>query len=79
MQSGRSLRGDIGSTSDVYALQLIDNLGVWGLEVVAVVITRFTGQEAALGFANKLERRGLKVYKHKIIDGYPNNIENIVS
>ena len=78
IEKGR-LRGDFGITYDAATLKLIDDLRSWGLDVVAVVITRFTNQPAALVFKNKLERRGIKVYLHYPIEGYPTNVDLIVS
>jgi len=46
---------------------------------LAVVITRFTNQPTAIIFKNKLERRGVKVYLHYPIEGYPANVDLIVS
>lgn len=78
IESGRQ-RGDFGITYDASALKLIDDLRKWDLDVLAVVITRFNNQPSALIFKNKLERRHIKVYLHYPIDGYPMNIENVVS
>jgi uncharacterized protein (UPF0371 family) len=44
-----------------------------------VVITRFTNQSSAVIFKNKLERRGVKVYLHYPIEGYPADVNSIVS
>ncbi len=75
----RKVRADFGITYDVDALKLIDDLKEWGLEIRAVVITRFENQPAARIFKNKLERRNIKVYTHSFTKGYPNNIDLIVS
>ncbi len=75
----RKLRGDFGITYDVDALKLIDDLRDWGLEVRAVVITRFEEQPAAKIFKNRLERRNIKVYTHRFTKGYPTNVDLIVS
>ena len=45
----------------------------------SVVITRYAGQSSADVFQKKLEAIGIKVYHHYSIDGYPNNVEKIVS
>ena len=50
-----------------------------GLYVGSVVISHFTGQKTAMAFHDKLERLGMKVYFHYIIDGYPHDINHIVS
>jgi uncharacterized protein (UPF0371 family) len=73
------IRGDFGITYDMDVLRLIDDLRTYDLDVNSVVITRYDGQPAATIFINKLERRGLKVYKHKAIPGYPADVDTIVS
>jgi uncharacterized protein (UPF0371 family) len=78
IERGR-LRGDFGITYDAATLKLIDDLRKWGLDIIAVVITRFTGQYAAEVFKNKLENRGVKVYLHFPIEGYPADIDLICS
>ncbi len=75
----RKVRADFGITYDVDVLKLIDDLKEWGLEIRAVVITRFENQPAARIFKNKLERRNIKVYTHSFTKGYPNDIDLIVS
>jgi uncharacterized protein (UPF0371 family) len=75
----RKIRADFGVTYDADALKLIDDLRDWGIDVTAVVITRFEEQPAAVMFKNKLVRRGVKVYTHQRIKGYPTDIETIVS
>ena len=75
----RKVRADFGITYDADALKLIDDLREWGIDVRAVVITRFENQPSARIFKNKLERRGLKVYTHRFTKGYPTDIETIVS
>lgn len=78
IEKGR-VRGDFGITYDAATLKLIDDLRKWGLDILAVVITRFTNQPTAINFKNKLERRGVKVYLHYPIDGYPSNVDAIAS
>ncbi|MFH0826703.1 MAG: DUF1846 domain-containing protein [Candidatus Omnitrophota bacterium] len=78
IEKGR-VRGDFGITYDAATLKLIDDLRVWDLGILAVVITRFTHQPSAIMFKNKLERRGVKVYLHYPIDGYPADVDLIVS
>lgn len=78
IEKGR-VRGDFGITYDVATLKLIDDLRKWGLDILAVVITRFNNQSSAVIFKNKLERRGVKVYLHYPIEGYPSNVDAIVS
>ncbi|MCJ7645147.1 MAG: DUF1846 domain-containing protein [Candidatus Aminicenantes bacterium] len=75
----RKVRADFGITYDADALKLIDDLRDLGIDVRAVVITRFENQPSARIFKNKLERRGLRVYTHRFTKGYPTDIETIVS
>jgi len=75
----RKVRADFGITYDVDALKLIDDLRDWGIDILAVVITRFDNQPAAKIFKNKLERRSIKVYTHKFTKGYPTDVDQIVS
>ncbi|UCG35780.1 MAG: DUF1846 domain-containing protein [Candidatus Omnitrophota bacterium] len=75
----RKVRADFGITYDVDAMKLIDDLRDWGIDVRAVVITRFDDQPSAIIFKNKLERRGVKVYTHRFTKGYPTDIDTIVS
>ena len=75
----RKIRADFGITYDVDSLKLIDDLKDWGINIRAVVITRFNNQPAAKIFKNKLERRGVKVYTHSFTKGYPTDVDKIVS
>jgi len=75
----KKIRADFGITYDVDALKLIDDLRERGINVAAVVITRFEEQPAAIIFKNKLERRNVKVYTHKFTKGYPTDVDLIVS
>jgi len=75
----QKMRADFGITYDSDAFKLIDDLRDWGLEIAAVVITRFEGQPAAAAFRNKLQRRGVRVYTHSPIAGYPADVDRIVS
>ncbi len=75
----KKMRADFGISYDADALKLIDNLREWGLDVCAVVITRFEEQPSAVQFKNKLERRGIPVYTHRFTRGYPASVELIVS
>jgi len=78
IERGRVM-GDFGITYDDATLKLIDDLRKWGLDVIAVVITRFAGQPSASIFKNKLEHNNIKVYFHYPIQGYPANIDKVVS
>ncbi len=73
------VRGDLGITYEQDVLRLIDAFRSAGLYVGSVVLTRFAGQAAARLFEKKLENLGVKVYRHYTIEGYPYDIEHIVS
>ena len=73
------VRYDLGITYDVDVLRLIQAFTDKGLYVGSVVITHYSGQRAADLFKSKLEHMGIRVYRHYVIDGYPNNISLIVS
>ncbi|MFO7676216.1 MAG: DUF1846 domain-containing protein [bacterium] len=75
----RKIRADFGITYDADALKLIDDLKAQGLLVTAVVITRFDGQPAATVFKSKLEHRGVSVHTHRYTNGYPTDVDTIVS
>ena len=72
-------RGDLGITYDVDVLRLTDAFRDNGLYVGSVVITQYAGQSSANLFKSHLNKLGIKVYTHYIIDGYPTNIPVIVS
>ncbi len=73
------VRGDLGITYDLDVLRLIDAFRGNDLYVGSVVLTHYAGQPAADNFCTRLENLGLKVYHHYLIDGYPLDVENIVS
>ncbi|MGL4656787.1 MAG: DUF1846 domain-containing protein [Sarcina sp.] len=73
------IRGDFGTTYDIEVFRLIDEFRSYDLDVNSVVITRYSGQPATTVFINKLERRGIKVYKHSTTKGYPTDVDTIVS
>lgn len=75
----KKVRADFGITYDSDALKLIDDLKDWGIDITAVVITRFEDQPAARVFKNKLEHRNIKVYVHRYTKGYPTDVDVIVS
>jgi len=75
----KKLRADFGISYDVDALKTIDDFRDWGIDVTAVVITRFENQAPSRAFKNKLEMRGVKVYLHYPTKGYPADIDMIVS
>lgn len=73
------IRGDLGITYDQDLLRLIDSFHSFDLYVGSVVITQYNGQTAADKFRQKLSELGIKSYLHYAIEGYPSDIEHIVS
>ncbi len=73
------VRADIGITYDMDVMRLIDSLRKIGLFIGSVLITQFTGQPSAQAFRQKLEMRGERVYIHTLTEGYPSDVDVIVS
>lgn len=73
------VRGDLGITYDMDVLRLRDEFLCRGLAVNSVVITHFNGQASAAAYRERLERLGINVYYHYLIEGYPTNVDLICS
>ena len=73
------VRQDLGITYDEDVLRLRDAFIERGFLVSSVVITHYSGQRSADTYRQRLERIGIQVYYHYMIDGYPHNIELIAS
>ncbi len=73
------VRGDLGITYDLDTLRLIDVFRGVGLYVGSVVLTCYANQPSANKFQKRLEKLGVKVYRHYPIPGYPADIDLIVS
>ena len=73
------IRGDLGITYDEDVLRLRDIFIGRGFMVSGVVITHYNGQASAMAYRERLERLGIKVYYHYIIEGYPTNVDLIDS
>lgn len=73
------IRGDFGITYEKMTLKSINDLKNFGLDISAVVINRFSGEKKALQFKRYLENIGVKTYLQKEIEGYPADVEKIVS
>ncbi len=72
-------RSDLGITYDSDVLRLIDIFRANGFYVGSVVLTRVSGQPSAEAFQKRLEMLGIKVYRHYPIEGYPSEVDAIVS
>ncbi len=74
------VRADLGISYEADVLRLIDEFRDKGLYVGSVVITQIgEGDRASGKFKRKLERHGLKVFRHHLIPGYPNDVRRILS
>ena len=75
----KKIRADFGISYDSDALKTIDDFREWGIDITAVVITRYQNQPQATSFKNKLERNGIQVFTHGYTEGYPTDVDLIVS
>ncbi len=73
------IRADYGIPYDEDVLRLIDAFNSVGLYVGSVCLTMYNKQPSAVLFENRLKEIHVAVYHHYRIEGYPNNIELIVS
>lgn len=78
IEKGR-LRGDFGLTYDVASLKTFDDLEDFGFSVSAVIVNRYHGEKAATRFIDFLKSRDIPVYTQPEIQGYPADVEKIVS
>lgn len=78
--ASNKVRADLGITYEQDVLRLIDAFRSYGLYVGSVVIARLADDnQQGRAFKRRLERLGLKVYRHFPIKGYPHDIPHIVS
>ena len=73
------VRGDLGITYDEDMLRLMDVFKALGFYVGSVCITQYRNQPAADLFRQRLDGLGIKSYLHYPIEGYPYDIDHIVS
>lgn len=79
LQSNK-MRSDLGIAYEADVLRHIDVFRSYGLYVGSVVISHVTDDNRqARAFKRKLERQGIKVYRHYPIKGYPNDVQLVVS
>ncbi|MCQ2367714.1 MAG: DUF1846 domain-containing protein [Kiritimatiellae bacterium] len=75
----KKMRADYGTTYEEETLKLIAAMKEYGISVRGVAITRFDGHPTARAFAKTLEEKGVDVFYHYPIKGYPNDLNTIVS
>ena len=72
-------RQDFGITYDLEVMRLIDEFRSYDLDVNSVVVTRYEDAPSVNQFIAKLDRRGIRTYKHMYTKGYPTDVDTIVS
>ncbi len=72
-------RGDLGITYDEDALRLVDLFRANGMQVAAIVLTQYAAQPAADAFRRRLAELGIACKLHYPIEGYPHDVDLIVS
>lgn len=78
--ASNKMRADLGISYEADVLRLIDAFRSYGLFVGSVVISHVTDDNRqAKAFKRKLERLGLRVFRHYPIKGYPNDVKLIMS
>ena len=73
------IRADYGISYELELIRLIENLQKLGISINSVVITLYKGQSSVEHLINLLEARNVKSYIHTPTQGYPNDVELIVS
>ena len=73
------IRGDYGTTYAQEVLRLIDAFHGMELFVGSVVITQYANQSNANKFREQLGQLGIKTFIHYPIEGYPTNLNLILS
>ncbi len=73
------INGNLGITYDADVIRLYNVFGQIGLYVSSVVLTQYAGQTSVDAFQRRLEGMGIRVYHHYHINGYPSNIQQIIS
>jgi len=72
-------RQDFGITYDLEVLRIIDMFRKYDLSINSVVVTRYEDNPTVDMFIRRLERRGIRTYKHTFTKGYPTDVDTIVS
>lgn len=76
----QKVRADLGIPYEEDVLRLVDVFRERGFLVQHVVLTQLEdSNQVALSFAERLERLGLTVARHRVIPGYPQDTRRIVS
>jgi len=73
------IRGDFNLSYESMTIKTINDLRSFALRVNAVIINRFSGEKQALKLKRYLENQKIKTYLQAEIQGYPADIEKILS
>ena len=73
------IRGDLGINYESDVLRLIDAFRSSGLYVGSVCVTQYNSVPQVNSFIHKLNNLGIKTYLHYTIDGYPHDVNKIIS
>lgn len=73
------VRRDLGLTYDDEVIRLIGEYQRVGLYVGSVTITQYQHQNSADTFKSKLENMGINVFMQYPIEGYPHDVNHIIS
>jgi len=73
------IRADYGISYEMELIRLIDSLKELEISINSVVITMYEGQNTVKHLQSILKEKNIKYYVHKPTDGYPNDLEKIVS
>jgi uncharacterized protein (UPF0371 family) len=75
----RKIRRDFGLTYEDQTLKDIRDLRELGLDVSAVVISRYEAERASLKFKQRLENRGIRTFIHYEIPNYLTDMDLVLS
>ena len=78
LERGR-IRGDFGITYDLATLRAIDDLRDWGISISALVLTRYREGPVSDRLSRQMEMKGITIYRHREIPGYPGDVDLAVS
>ncbi len=78
LERGR-IRGEFVMTYDLATMRAIDDLRDWGIVTSALVLTRYREGPVSDRLAQQMEQKGIAVYRHAEIPGYPNDVDFVVS
>ncbi len=73
------IRADYGISYEMELIRLIDNLKEMDIDINSVVITMYREEESVKKLQDVLKEKNIKSYIHRPTEGYPSDVELIVS